>query len=314
MRMEVSLRQIAYLVRLIEKGSFTAAAESLGITQPALSIAIGQLERALEVVLVDRQASPLALTEAGAIFLRYARRVQHDLAEARDELAAHGRGALGRLDLCMGPSAATPEVGAVLNHLAADFPGLEIGIGTGVVPAVLNRLEDGEFTAYVGTLPDNFSDPRFEVWRMVDLEVVVIASAQHPLARKGRIDIADIVAAPWIAIGNIESNLPNWRAGFEALGAEPPVPAINVRNLALVHSLLGQGHFVTALPRSMVAGELAHGMLVPLLPERLSWTVPLSVLVRRGRVLPAATALFVERLAAQFGQMPADKFDKSNPK
>ena len=96
MQMEVSLRQIGYLVRLIEKGSFTAAAESLGITQPAMSIAVGQLERALEARLVDRQASPLALTEAGEIFVRYARRVQHDLAEARDELAAYGRGALGR--------------------------------------------------------------------------------------------------------------------------------------------------------------------------------------------------------------------------
>ncbi len=314
MRMEVSLRQISYLVRLIEKGSFTAAAESLGITQPAMSIAVGQLERALEARLVDRQASPLALTEAGEIFLRYARRVQHDLAEARDELAAHGRGALGRLELCMGPSAATPQVGAVLNALSVDYPGLEIAIGTGVVPAVLNRLEDGEFTAYVGALPEAFSDPRFEALRMADLDVVVVASAQHPLAGQSRIEAADIAQAPWIEIGNVETNLPDWHGVFRALGTEPPVPAINVRNLALVHSLLGQGHFVTALPRAMVAGELAHGMLVALMPERLYWTIPLSIMVRRGRPVPAATAMFVERLAAQFGVAAPHKSNKSNPK
>lgn len=301
MRMEVSLRQITYLVRLIEKGSFTAAAESLGITQPALSIAIGQLERALEVRLVDRQASPLALTEAGAIFLRYARRVQHDLAEARDELSAHGRGVLGRLDLCMGPSAATPEVGAVLNSLAAEFPGLEIGIGTGVAPAVLNRLEDGEFSAYVGTLLEPFGDPRFDALRVTELDVVVVASVRHPLASAAGLTVADVARAPWIAIGNTEANLPDWRSAFLAHGAEAPVPAINVRNLALVHSLLGQGHFVAALPRAMVAGEITHGMLVTLLPDQLAWRLPLSVLVRRGRVLPAATAIFVERLAKEFG-------------
>ncbi|MCA3254409.1 MAG: LysR family transcriptional regulator, partial [Alphaproteobacteria bacterium] len=58
----MSLRQIAYFLRLIDKGSFTGAAGALGITQPALSIAISQLEKALGAPLVERGAQPIALT------------------------------------------------------------------------------------------------------------------------------------------------------------------------------------------------------------------------------------------------------------
>ena len=119
-QMEFSLRQVIYFLRLIERGSFTAAADTLRITQPALSIAIAQLEKALGVTLLNRGASPIALTEEGRVFYRYALRVERYLAEAREELAALGNGTTGRLEICMGPSAATPEVGAALTTMATD--------------------------------------------------------------------------------------------------------------------------------------------------------------------------------------------------
>ena len=119
-QMEFSLRQVIYFLRLIERGSFTAAADTLRITQPALSIAIAQLEKALGVTLLNRGASPIALTEEGRVFYRYALRVERYLAEAREELAALGNGTTGRLEICMGPSAATPEVGAALATMATD--------------------------------------------------------------------------------------------------------------------------------------------------------------------------------------------------
>lgn len=68
-QMEITLRQLTYLTRLHEKGSFTAAADALGITQPALSIAISQLEEALGVPMVERGTRPVALTEAGELDL-----------------------------------------------------------------------------------------------------------------------------------------------------------------------------------------------------------------------------------------------------
>lgn len=300
MKMEVSLRQITYFLRLVERGSFTAAAESLGITQPALSIAISQLERALEAALLRRGASPLTLTDEGEIFIRYAQRVQRDLVEARDELAAFGSGTIGRLEICMGLSAAVPEVGAALTSMSVDFPGLDVAVGLGVAPAVLERLHDGEYSLYVGTVPDDLDDERFEVTRLDDLRLAVLAGAGHPLAARRKVSAADLAKAAWIAIGNIEANVPEWPRMFLEAGLAPPRPAINVRNIALVRSLLTENHFVTILPLSMARADLEHGILVQIGADRFGWTIPLSLVTRQGRPLPAAARIFADRLRQQF--------------
>ena len=304
-QMEFSLRQVSYFLRLVERGSFTSAADSLHITQPALSIAIAQLEKALGAALIDRSTSPLGLTEEGRVFYRYALRVERDLAEAREELGALGAGTAGRLEICMGPSAATAEVGAALATMSADYPGLDIAISLGVAPPALERLADGEFSMYLGTVPDGaLVDPRFAVTRLAVLRLLIVASPEHPLVSKKRVDLADLATAAWIEIGSIEENLPAWGAMFREAGIPPPRPAINVRNLAIVQTLLGEGHFVTILPESMVARQLRSGVMAPIAPQRFNWSLPLSLVERQGKPLPAAARQLRSRLLSAFVSFP----------
>jgi DNA-binding transcriptional LysR family regulator len=300
MQMEFSLRQLGYFLRLVERGSFTAAADTLGITQPALSIAIAQLEKALGATLIERSASPLGLTDEGRVFYRYALRVERELAEAREELAALGNGTVGRLEICMGPSAATPEVGAALTSMALEFPGLDIAVSLGVAPTALEQLHDGEFSLYVGTIAEA-PDPRFTVARLADLRLLIVAAAEHPLATRRRVDVTDLASAAWIEIGNLEGNVPGWAALFQDAGCAPPRPAINVRNLALVQNLLGQAHFLTVLPESMIAAQLQRGIFKGIAPDRFSWNIPLSLVAREGKPLPAAARILRSRLLEQFG-------------
>lgn len=299
--MEFSLRQVSYFLRLVERGSFTHAAEALHITQPALSIAIAQLEKALGASLIDRGTSPLSLTEEGRVFYRYALRVERDLSEAREELGALGAGTAGRLEICMGPSAATPEVGAALATMSADFPGLDIAISLGVAPRALERLADGEFSMYLGTVPDAaLTDPRFAITRLAFLRLLLVASPDHPLVTRKRVSLSDLASAAWIEIGSLEDNLPAWGAMFRDAGLNPPKPAINVRNLAMVQTLLGEGHFVTVLPESMMSRQLHAGVLAPVAPQRFNWSLPLSLVERQGKPLPAAARQLRSRLLAAF--------------
>lgn len=300
-QMEFSLRQVSYFLRLVERGSFTAAAEALRITQPALSIAIAQLEKALGTALIVRGTTPLALTEEGRVFYRYALRVERDLAEAREELAALGQGTAGRLELCMGPSAATPEVGAAIAGMAADFPGLDIAITLGVGPPALERLADGEFSIYLGTISEDAEiDPRFQVTRLASLRLLIVAAPDHPLVKRRRVDISDLAEAAWIEIGSIEENLPAWSAMFREAGISPPRPAINVRNLAMVQTLLAQGELVTVLPESMLDTQLRRGVFAPVAAQRFSWSLPLSLVERMGKPLPAAARQLRSRILAAF--------------
>ena len=294
--MEISLRQIAYFLRLVEIGSFTTAANALGITQPALSIAISQLEKALGVRLIERGVTPVTLTEFGETFLRYGSRVHRDLQEARDEIAALNSGTLGRLDIGMGPSAAGAEAGAVLTSMTQDFPALEIHVQTGVMPAVAERVRSGEFSVYVGTVADGFSDPALDVVPLTRIELEVVAGATHPLARKRKVSAKDLLEYPWIAIGNLDANLPNWQRAFGDSGLEPPRPAIDVRNIALVRSLLLEGLFLTVLPKPMAQADIEAGLLVSVHPSSFEWSLRLDAVTRAGVTLPAAARIFLERL------------------
>jgi DNA-binding transcriptional LysR family regulator len=299
--MEISLRQLGYFLGLVEHRSFTAAAGALGITQPALSIAISQLERALDAKLIERGTLPVTLTQYGETFHRYALRIMRDLREAREEIAALGSGTLGRLDIGMGPSAAGPEVGSVLTGMIAEFPALEIHVHSGVLPAVAERIHSGEFSVYAGTVADDFSDPGLDVVPLATLDLIAVAGAAHPLASRPRVTASDLVAYPWIAIGNLDVNLPGWTSAFIDAGVEPPHPAIDVRNIALVRSLLIEGRFVTILPRSLVRDDFAAGLFAPVHPPSFDWTLRLFAVTRAGVTLPAAARVFVERLRAAYG-------------
>jgi len=298
--MEISLRQLGYFLRLVDKRSFTTAANALCITQPALSIAISQLEKSLGVQLIERGTLPVSLTAYGETFHRYALRVTRDLQEARDEIAALRNGTLGRLDIGMGPSAAGPEVGSVLTSMIEDFPALEIHVQSGVLPAIAERIRNGEFSVYVGTVADDFVDPTLDVFRLSTITLNVVSGAGHPLAQRPEVKPADLLDYPWIAIGNLDANLPNWKQAFRAEGLEPPRPAIDVRNIALVRSLLFEGRFVTILPQSMARNDVEAGLLATLHPRSFDWTLHLDAVTRAGVGLPAAARIFLDRLTAAF--------------
>ena len=93
----MTLRQLATFLELARSGSVKAAAERLFVTQPAVSAAIGSLQRELGVALVSRAGRGVRLTEAGAVLADYARRIQGVLDEAT--VAAVGAGARARVRL-----------------------------------------------------------------------------------------------------------------------------------------------------------------------------------------------------------------------
>ncbi len=85
------LRQLSYFIAVAEHCGFSRAAAALHVSQPALSQQIRQLEAMLEVQLFDRSGRRIRLTDAGEIWLEYARRALRDLEEGRRALHDAGR-------------------------------------------------------------------------------------------------------------------------------------------------------------------------------------------------------------------------------
>src|SRR3954469_3039547 len=137
----LNLDYLRAFVDVIERGSFSAAARRLDLTQPAVSLQVRQLESRLGVRLVERVGRTARPTAAGAELLEHARRIEAVVATALDRMATHATGALGRVRLGTGASACAFLLPPILRDLRRRFPTLEITVATGNSPDIVKAVD-----------------------------------------------------------------------------------------------------------------------------------------------------------------------------
>lgn len=148
----ITLRQLRYLASLARHRHFGRAAEECGVTQPALSMQIRELEGDIGVVLVERRPGDIVLTEAG---LEVARRAEHILASTRDlvDFARHREVLSGSLKLGVIPTLAPYLLPRVLPPLQAGYPKLKLEIRESQTAALMDELARGALDLVVVALP-----------------------------------------------------------------------------------------------------------------------------------------------------------------
>ena len=150
-----NLEQLQTFAEVIETGSFSAAAQRAGMSQPAVSQQVRQLERLLEVRLIERVGRQAQATSAGAVLLRHVRQIQEEIAGAQQALAPHRDGVLGRVRIGTGATACIYLLPPVLRGLRARMPGLEIIVRTGNTADILRLLEGNDLDLALATMPIN---------------------------------------------------------------------------------------------------------------------------------------------------------------
>ncbi|HWH25594.1 MAG TPA: LysR family transcriptional regulator [Pseudolysinimonas sp.] len=184
----MELRQLSYLVAIVEAGSFTAAAATLHMSQPPLSLAIANLERELGVTLLVRSARGARPTSAGSNLLEYAYRILSDVEEVTSNLALHSAGAIGRVSIAAVPSLIWSRLPGFLNRYSSLFPEVDIRL-TDASP-----LEVLDMTSH----------------RTVDIGFIVSADNEG-LAEQysGQLQFADCGELPLVAVLPLDESLPD---------------------------------------------------------------------------------------------------------
>jgi len=289
----MELRQLRYLDAVARRRSFTQAALDLHIAQSALSQQVGRLERELGVELLRRTTRRVAVTEAGEIVLARGRRA---LAEAdavtADLDALHGL-ARGTLRLGGVPPVGSVHPAALIADFARAHQGLAVTVREDVAFTLLGQLRDGDLDL-VMALVDPDSLDGLEGVRLLDEELVVIASLDHPLARSKRVRVERLADEPLVtyAAGSV------LRDTLLALVPGGCIVA-EANDLETVRELAARGLGVTVMPRSVAVWHRDRLAIRPLSPRR---AVPVSLVWRAGeRPSPAAEA-FRAHLMSAMGQ------------
>ena len=276
--MAVTLTQLTAFLTVVRRGSVTAAAEELVVTQPSVSAAVSALERELGITLTERAGRTLRPTAAGAAYAAYA----SDVLGLLDQGARVAREAAGEESRTLRVSAVTTAGEHLAPQLIQAFhesrPELEISLDVGNRERVFRRVLDHEVdVAITGRIPQ---DERLTGEAFADNEFVLITASGDPLAKRPWVAVEELAARPWLLreVGSgTRTMCEEWLAGR---GLEPTILTLGSNGAIKQAARAGLG--VALQSRVAVELELSLGLLDTIsprggLPER-RWHVVRSAI------------------------------------
>ena len=248
----MELRHLRYFVAVAEALSFSRAATRLRLAQPSLSTQIRDLEEELGLELLERNRNRVALTDAGAVFLKEARAVlaRAEKAVARAKEAAAGTtgelrvGSMGPLTISFLP--------ACLTRLHAALPKARISVTETGPSEQLTQIFAGRM--HIGFVPEIFAKlpagKRLAVRNIVRSPLIVLVSEHHPLAKRGTLRLRDLEDETFLHILMYGSDAQRvWtREICRSIGFMPQFgsAASNAENLV---SMVAAGEGVALIPK-----------------------------------------------------------------
>src|SRR5215213_2180679 len=197
----LDVRRMRVLREVAQRGSFSAAAEALSFTQSAVSQQIAALEREAGVVLVERSARGVRLTEAGEAVVRHADQILGRLAEAEAELEAIAGLRGGRLRMAAFESAAATIMPVAIARFAEQHPGVELSLSLLEPEEAVAALKAGDIDLAV-TFGSGKAETRggegVTHHHLLEDPMYLVMAEDHPLARKRGVRLADLAGEPWI--------------------------------------------------------------------------------------------------------------------
>jgi DNA-binding transcriptional LysR family regulator len=251
------LSQLQAFIEVARARSVSRAADSLFLTQPALTARIQGLERDLGAQLFVRTPRGMKLTEAGDAFLPYAARAIETLADGRRMVNAFERGGAGKLALGAAPAVSTYVLPAVLARFSVGHPRVAVSVRTGHSEELLDLVvRDRVDLGLVRALrhPDIASTPLYED------RLLLVVEPKHRFALTGSIELAQIAGEQLVLFDRTSSYTELTNALFRGAGVVP-LGVMELDNIEAAKKMVQQGFGVALLPQTAVAAELEAGLL-----------------------------------------------------
>lgn len=240
----MNLRQLQYFVAIAETGGFRQAAARLNVAQPALSRQVQAMESALGLTLLDRTSRRVALTPAGAAYLRAVRGLLTDLGESvrRTRLASVGQ--VGRCVIAAPrPALSMGHLSRAAERVAARYPEIELTITEADVPDHWEMLRRGDVDVVVGLRPppEMAGIEAEPLW--AETVRCAMLPAAHPLAHRPSLRLADLRGEPFLTMD--PAQMPDLWIPLERALARVGIGRDRIRHarsMSGVRTLVAAGH------------------------------------------------------------------------
>ena len=295
----MDLNHVAAFVRVVQDGSFTAAAKALGLPKSSVSRSIAQLEQDLGVRLLHRTTRKLHLTDAGTAFHHRVSRALADIDEATSATADLQRELRGAVRITAAPDLGVWAIASIVARFVRKHPEVEVEVK--LTPRIVDLIGEGfDLGVRAGPLRDQSLIAR----RIGGLEMGLYASSKY-VARRGKPGtFAELADHDWVVLRS-ESGTVAWTltgpGGKEHLLL--PQGKIYSDDISFLKKAVLAGGGVSLLPEFVCGREEQGGKLVRLMPEwRLSGS-GLNVVYPSARYVPQRVIVFRDFLVRELSKI-----------
>jgi molybdate transport repressor ModE-like protein len=289
----IKLRDLHVLLAIVQSGSIAKAAKQLAISQPVVSKVVGDLEQILGVRLLDRDRHGAEATIYGAALLKRGIAAFDELKQGVNEIEFLKGAASGELRLGASVVMAEGLLPAILQRLRREYPLLTINVTQGLAgPALYKELRDRNVDLVVGRMSLPIEDDLAgEI--LFDDPLLVIAGPRHPLLRRRKLELRQLINEPWIfpegtAVRTVIEET------FAACQLRMPQATIVANSLPLHEAMLATEPLLAFWPASMLLWGTRRHFVRPLPVTLPDLPRPVGIVTLKRRMLSPLAQLFID--------------------
>ena len=305
-RNRLKLRQLTLLAALGEVGSLHQAADRVGMTQPAATRLLQELEAAFDAPLFERSSRGVTPTDMGRLLIRHATALVSGLDHVYEEAQAIRRGNAGSLRIGLFPGASPLLLARAVLQLKRATPHIDIQIHDGSQDALLQSLRGGQLNVVIGRMPgqDLGHDLHFEV--LLRESFSLVTRPGHPMASAAQpLGLSDLIDFPWVLPLSATPLRSSLGLQFISQCGRLPSQVIDCHSAGANLALLLESDYVALMPRSIAMQYVQQGLLAALVDELPGLHGPIMMLTLANAWPQQQVQRMAEAIRLHFAQ-PAD--------
>lgn len=266
-------RPFSQFKAVYETGSVKKAANSLGLTQPAITRGIAALQAQLGISLFERTGHRLIATDAADILYRHSLAMDESLRHLDLELSGRQKIRHGVLRIGVGPIWSRHHIPEILARFQSEFPTIRLEVTTAIAVGLIDEFKSKRLDIFVGELTGIDLDRGTKRLALYSTERSFWVSKNHPLVGKRDIKLPDLVGYPFIGHSHDKGLRDKTAKQFSQEGLAAPDVAIEASSLELIMSVLAKTQMIAVLADVMAPEAALHDLAqlsVPLGGLRLS--------------------------------------------
>lgn len=298
----MQLNDLRYFAAVVDSGSISRAAVRIGISQPALTKCIRQLEQRLRVRLLDRNARGVTPTVYGHSLYVRAKSITAELTRAEAEIEELSRSSGGTLTIGVLPSQSMNVMPEASVRLTQSRPGLRIRIVEKPRADLIAGLHRGEFDLILSVIDRGEVDPAIAHKVMFRDRPAVVVRHDHPLAGSARTQSTELLRYPWVVPPPGSDRRVFIEQLFQSIGLTVPPNIIECHSVSFVKAVVMRSDYVGILPSDQPSPEQRAGSIRTLDLEPRPPVRQIGVLYRADHPMTEAAGALIRELQRAYSQ------------